>query len=110
MTSTTVLATWQFFTIVKPVPRLMRWTFGVVTLASALRVLVSPDAVAQTLLPILLLQTFAVSTGFIGLVMSMIIVPFGSTGLPGFSGLALGASAPELPLCVPTNAMTLPSG
>jgi hypothetical protein len=45
----------------------MRGTFAVVTVASALRLLLSPDGVGQTLLlPILLLQTFAVSTGFMG--------------------------------------------
>ena len=37
------------------------------TVASALRLLLNPDGVGQTLLlPILLLQTFAVSTGFMG--------------------------------------------
>ena len=66
MTLTRVVSTLQFFRIVRPVPRLMRGTFAVVTVASALRLLLSPAGVGQTLLPILLLQTFAVSTGFMG--------------------------------------------
>lgn len=56
--------TLQFFRVVRPVPRLMRVTFAIVTAASAARMLLGPDTVAPALLPILLLQTFAVSTGF----------------------------------------------
>ena len=56
----------QFFRVVRPVPRLMRVTFAVVTTASAARLLLGSDTVAPVLLPILLLQTFAVSTGFMG--------------------------------------------
>lgn len=59
-----IAPTLQFFRVVRPVPRLMRVTFAVVTTASAARVLLGVDAVAPVLLPILLLQTFAVSTGF----------------------------------------------
>jgi len=66
MTLTRVVSTLQFFRIVRPVPRLMRGTFAVVTVASALRLLLSPAGVGQTVLPVLLLQTFAVSTGFMG--------------------------------------------
>ncbi len=44
------------------------------------------------------------STGRLGSVASMIIVPLSSTGLPGLSGFGL------LPPCVPANAMVLPSG
>ena len=56
--------TLQFFRVVRPVPRLMRLTFAVVTTASVVRMLLGVDTVAPVLLPILLLQTFAVSTGF----------------------------------------------
>lgn len=56
--------TLQFFGVVRPVPRLMRVTFAVVTIASAARILLGTGIVARVLLPILLLQTFAVSTGF----------------------------------------------
>jgi hypothetical protein len=42
------------------------------------------------------------STGCAGSVMSTMIVPLSSTGLPGFSDRALP--------CVPTNAITLPFG
>jgi hypothetical protein len=45
---------------------MMRVTFAVVTTASAARMLLGVDAVAPVLLPVLLLQTFAVSTGFMG--------------------------------------------
>ena len=66
MTLTTAVSTLQFFRVVKPVPRLMRGAFVVVTTASAIRLLLSPDGVAATMLPVLLLQMFAVSTGFMG--------------------------------------------
>lgn len=62
----TVVSTLQFFRVVKPVPRLMRGAFVVVTAGSAIRLLLSPDGIGATLLPVLLLQMFAVSTGFMG--------------------------------------------
>src|SRR5262245_57359799 len=49
------------------------------------------------------------STGRDGSVISTIIVPFGSSGLPGLSGLGRGPLSVVL-LCVPANAITLPSG
>jgi hypothetical protein len=56
--------TLQFFRVVRPVPRLMRLAFAVVTTASGVRMLLGTGTLARVLLPILLLQTFAVSTGF----------------------------------------------
>ena len=66
MTLVRAVSTLRFFRVVKPVPRLMRGAFVVVTAGSAIRLLVSPDGVGLTLLPVLLLQMFAVSTGFMG--------------------------------------------
>jgi hypothetical protein len=64
VTVTTLSDALQFFRVVRPVPRLMRLSFAVVTIASMLRLIAGSDRVALTLLPILLLQMFAVSTGF----------------------------------------------
>jgi len=61
-----VADTLQFFRVVRPMPRPMRVSFVVVTVASAIRLLFSPVEVGPTLLPILVLQSFAVSTGFMG--------------------------------------------
>jgi len=66
VTREALTTTLQFFRVVRPVPRLMRLSFVVVTVASIAGLLQGGGRVTSTLLPILLLQTFAVSTGFIG--------------------------------------------
>ena len=66
MTHGSLPDTLRYFRAARPVPRLMRLTFIVVTMASSVTLLLGKDARAATLLPMLLLQTFAVSTGFMG--------------------------------------------
>ena len=66
MTLAVFTNTLQFFRVVRPVPRLMRLSFVVVTIASIAGLMQGEGRVTTALLPILLLQTFAVSTGFMG--------------------------------------------
>ena len=66
MTLAAFTNTLQFFRVVRPVPRLMRLSFVVVTMASIAGLMQGGGRVTSALLPILLLQTFAVSTGFMG--------------------------------------------
>jgi len=55
----------RFFGVVRPVPRLTRIAFGGITLASSLALALSDASGPRLLLPVLVLQTFAVSTGFV---------------------------------------------
>jgi hypothetical protein len=55
----------RFFGVVRPVPRLTRIAFAGITVASALALALSDATGARLLLPVLVLQTFAVSTGFV---------------------------------------------
>jgi len=57
--------TLQFFRVVRPVPRLNRLVFAGITLASGGVLLASHDSEMRALLPVLVLQMFTVSTGFI---------------------------------------------
>jgi hypothetical protein len=59
------LQTLRFFTVVRPVPRLTRFAFLVITVTAAMALLMSGARDARVLLPILVLQTFTTSTGFI---------------------------------------------
>jgi hypothetical protein len=59
------LRTVQFFRIVRPVPRLIRLAFAGITLTSAAALLASHESETRVLLPVLALQMFTVSTGFI---------------------------------------------
>jgi hypothetical protein len=55
----------RFFRVVRPVASLTRMAFAVITAASALALLTTDVTVSRALLPILVLQMFATSTGFI---------------------------------------------
>jgi hypothetical protein len=55
----------RFFHVVPPVPRMMTWTLTVLTLASALALIVDPTRGPGALVPILILQSFAASSGFV---------------------------------------------
>jgi hypothetical protein len=54
----------RFFHVVPPVPRMMTWTLAVLTLASALALVVDPSKGPGAIVPILILQSFAASSGF----------------------------------------------
>jgi hypothetical protein len=56
----------RFFRVVRPVPRLTRLAFGGITLLSAIALSVSATTATRALLPVLVLQAFTVSTGFMG--------------------------------------------
>lgn len=56
----------RFFTVVRPVARLTRMAFAAITCASAVALLTSDVTASRALLPILVLQMFTTSTGFIG--------------------------------------------
>src|SRR5687768_3803001 len=55
----------RFFHIVSPMPPLMGVTFVVTTTVSDAGVAVDPDRVQQALTPLLMLQLFACSSGFL---------------------------------------------
>jgi hypothetical protein len=55
----------RFFRILRPVPRLIRVAFTGITVASAIAVLAPHERETRLLLPLLALQMFTVSTGFI---------------------------------------------
>jgi len=57
-------ATLRFFRVVRPVPRLTRLTFVLVTMMSGVAVVVSGEQ-RRALLPVMVLQLFAASTGFL---------------------------------------------
>jgi hypothetical protein len=57
--------TLHFFGIVRPVPRLIRVAFAGITLASAIALVAPHGSETRALLPVLALQLFTVSTGFI---------------------------------------------
>ena len=54
----------RFFHVVPPVPRMMTWTFAVLTVACAVALVVDPGGGRGALVPTLLLQSFAASSGF----------------------------------------------
>lgn len=54
----------RFFIVVSPVPRSMLWTFAVVSVAACVKVAINPGTTREALMPILLMQAFAASTGF----------------------------------------------
>ena len=54
----------RFFHIVPPVPSLMTGTFAVLTLAAAIAIVGDLQAAVGALVPVLLLQVFAASSGF----------------------------------------------
>src|SRR5688572_10369335 len=54
----------RFFRIVNPIPRLMMRAFAGLALLAALLVLARPDRPADAMTPVLLLQLFAASSGF----------------------------------------------
>jgi hypothetical protein len=55
----------QFFRVVSPLPPLMAVTFSATTVISAMVVAVQPVRVQQALTPLLMLQLFACSSGFL---------------------------------------------
>ena len=54
----------RFFAVVPPMPLLMIGAFVVMTVASAIVIVVNPSRAAEALTPILLLQLFGASSGF----------------------------------------------
>jgi hypothetical protein len=54
----------RFFQVVPPVPSLLKTTFAVVAVASAAAIINDVHAAAGALVPVLLLQAFAASSGF----------------------------------------------
>ena len=54
----------RFFHVVPPVPPMMTGTFAVLTLAAAIAIVGDLQAAAGALVPVLLLQVFAASSGF----------------------------------------------
>ena len=54
----------RFFRVVPPVPSMMTTTFAVLTLASSVAIVNDARAAAGALMPVLLLQAFAASSGF----------------------------------------------
>jgi len=54
----------RFFHVVPPVPSLMTGTFAVLTLAAAIAIVGDLQAAVGALVPVLLLQVFAASSGF----------------------------------------------
>lgn len=62
---TGVRQAWLFFRVVRPVPRLTRLTFGALTCVAVAALVADAGRAAVALRPILVLQMFAVSTGFL---------------------------------------------
>ena len=58
----------RFMHVVPPLPRLMHGTFVCVVVAGVAAIALDPASAPHTLVPVLALQTFAVSTGFSGYV------------------------------------------
>ena len=56
----------RFFSVVRPVPRLTRLTFVLVTLVGILHLALVPTARTGALMPVFVLQAFTVSSGFLG--------------------------------------------
>ena len=56
----------RFFTVVRPVPRLTRLTFVLMTLIGVLHLALVPTARTGALMPVFVLQAFTVSSGFLG--------------------------------------------
>jgi len=54
----------RFFHVVPPVPSMMKGTFAVLTLAAAIATVTDASAATGALVPVLLLQAFAASSGF----------------------------------------------
>jgi hypothetical protein len=54
----------RFFHIVPPVPSMMTGTFAILTLASGIAIVTNAGAATGALVPVLLLQAFAASSGF----------------------------------------------
>jgi hypothetical protein len=54
----------RFFLVVPPVPSMMTGTFGIVTLAAAAAIVGDTNRAAGALVPVLLLQSLAASSGF----------------------------------------------
>jgi hypothetical protein len=54
----------RFFHVVPPVPSMMKGTFAVLTLASAVAIVTDAGTATGALVPVLLLQAFAASSGF----------------------------------------------
>ena len=54
----------RFFHVVPPVPPMMKGTFAILTLASAIAIVADAGAATGALVPVLVLQAFAVSSGF----------------------------------------------
>ena len=54
----------RFFHVVPPVPSMMTGTFAVLTLASGIAIVTNAGAATGALVPVLLLQAFAASSGF----------------------------------------------
>jgi hypothetical protein len=54
----------RFFHVVPPVPSMMSGTFLVLTIAAAAAIVSDPDKAAGTLVPVLVLQSLAASSGF----------------------------------------------
>ena len=54
----------HFFRVVPPLPRLMLWSFAVLTSAAAVALVLDPHQASSVTLPVLALQVFATSTGF----------------------------------------------
>jgi hypothetical protein len=54
----------RFFHVVPPVPSMMKGTFAVLTLAAVIAIVADAGAATGALVPILLLQAFAASSGF----------------------------------------------
>jgi hypothetical protein len=57
--------TLRFFRVVRPVPRLTRLAFAGITTVSAVVIVTSATTRPRVLLPVLVLQAFTVSTGFV---------------------------------------------
>jgi hypothetical protein len=54
----------RFFRVVAPVPGLIRWTFLVVVIVGAIAMASDPSKASAAMVPVLVLQEFASSTGF----------------------------------------------
>jgi hypothetical protein len=104
----------RFYRVVTPVAPLMTAAFGGVTAAGAAAVLLSPAGAPHAPVPVLLLQVFAVSTGFLASArrghydalmtggvgrLRAAVVQWAMSALPGVTActvlLALGAVAPD---------------
>jgi hypothetical protein len=60
----TIVYLFRFFRVASPLPALVVWTFGVIVAGSCAVVVVAPGRTAGALAPLLVLQTFAASSGF----------------------------------------------